>query len=127
MTRNATFSIVPLKQHRCRHDVRNHARNAVLGLTQQILQVQAQAKESKEAVLEFTRDMKRLDYAKRHLKRTITALKRLHIPVHAAEQLRMAAMVNEHQRILQYRAAAHLIVDESCSDILMGTWPAYTR
>jgi hypothetical protein len=86
-----------------------HARNAVIGLTQRVLQVQAQAKKSEEAVLEITRDMKRLDYAKRHLQRTITALKRLHMLLHAAEQLRMAAMVTEQQPIPRYRAAAHLV------------------
>lgn len=86
-----------------------HARNAVAGLTQRVLQVQAQAKKSEEAVLEITRDMKRLDYAKRHLQRTITALKRLHMLLHAAEQLRMAAMVSEQQPIPRYRAAAHLV------------------
>ena len=86
------------------------ARNAVIGLTTRVLQVQAQAKKSEEAVLEITRDMKRLDYAKRHLQRTITALKRLHMLLHAAEQLRMAAMVSEEkQPIPRYRAAAHLV------------------
>ena len=86
-----------------------HARNAVLRLIQRIHQVRAQAQKSEEAVLEITRDMKRLDHAKRHLQRTITALKRLHMLLHAAEQLRMAAMVTSDQPIPQYRAAAHLV------------------
>lgn len=86
-----------------------HARNAVIGLTARVMQVRAQAKKSEEAVLEISRDMKRLDCAKRHLQRTITALKRLHMLLHAAEQLRVAAMVGEGQHIPRYRAAAHLV------------------
>lgn len=74
-----------------------------------LIQVRAQAQKSEEAVLEITRDMKRLDHAKRHLQRTITALKRLHMLLHAAEQLRVAAMVTSDQPIPQYRAAAHLV------------------
>ena len=86
-----------------------HARHAVSGLAQRVLRVRDRAKKSEEAVLEITRDMKRLDYAKRHLQRTITALRRLHMLLHAAEQLRMAAMVTEQQPIPRYRAAAHLV------------------
>jgi len=45
-------------------------------LASRIAQVQSQAQASEVAVLEITKDMKRLDYAKQHLQRTITALKR---------------------------------------------------
>ena len=56
-----------------------HAKAAVQQLATRIAQVQSQAQASEVAVLEITKDMKRLDYAKQHLQRTITALKRLHM------------------------------------------------
>ena len=56
-----------------------HAKAAVQQLASRIAQVQSQAQRSEVAVLEITKDMKRLDYAKQHLQRTITALKRLHM------------------------------------------------
>ena len=61
-----------------------HARNAVHQLASRMHSVKTQALQSESAVIEITRDMKRLDYAKRHLQRTITALKRLHMLLHAA-------------------------------------------
>lgn len=56
-----------------------HVRNATLQLARFIENIRNKAHQSEVAVLEITRDMKRLDYAKRHLQRTITALKRLHM------------------------------------------------
>ena len=99
-----------------------HAHTAILQLTTRIKQVQHQAQKSEAAVLEITRDMKRLDYAKKHLQRTITALKRLHMLLHAAEQLRMAAMVSEVQRIPRYEAAAHLV---DATRLLLGHFEGY--
>ena len=99
-----------------------HAHTAIVQLTTRIKQVQHQAQKSEAAVLEITRDMKRLDYAKKHLQRTITALKRLHMLLHAAEQLRMAAMVSEVQRIPRYEAAAHLV---DATRLLLGHFEGY--
>lgn len=99
-----------------------HARSAVLQLVTRIHQVQMQAQKSELAVLEITRDMKRLDHAKKHLQRTITALKRLHMLLHAAEQLRMAAMVSPTQPIPQYKAAAHLV---DATRLLLGHFEGY--
>ena len=99
-----------------------HARAAVLQLATRIQQVRNQAQKSEVAVLEITRDMKRLDYAKRHLQRTITALKRLHMLLHAAEQLRMAALVTPQQPIPRYEAAAHLV---DATRLLLGHFEGY--
>ncbi|KAL3775457.1 hypothetical protein HJC23_000606 [Cyclotella cryptica] len=99
-----------------------HARNAVLQLALRIKDVKEQAHKSEEAVLEITKDMKRLDYAKRHLQRTITALKRLHMLLHAAEQLRMAAMISEGQPVPNYKVAAHLI---DATRLLLGHFEGY--
>ena len=99
-----------------------HARYAVIQLTKRIQQVQQQAQKSEIAVLEITRDMKRLDFAKKHLQRTITALKRLHMLLHAAEQLRMAAMVTPQQPIPRYATAAHLV---DATRLLLGHFDGY--
>lgn len=49
------------------------------------------------------RDIKQLDFAKRHLQTTITALKRLHMLVSAVDQLSFFA--REHH----YKEAANLV------------------
>jgi len=86
--------------------------------------VKTQALQSESAVLEITRDMKRLDYAKRHLQRTITALKRLHMLLHAAEQLRRAATIDEQNGvgIPNYKAASQLI---DATRLLLGHFEGY--
>ena len=67
------------------------ARAAILRLQGRVETVQSKARLSERAVLEITRDLKRLDFAKRHLSRTITALKRLHMLLHAVDRLHAAA------------------------------------
>ena len=99
-----------------------HAKLAVQQLATRIAQVQSQAQASEVAVLEITKDMKRLDYAKQHLQRTITALKRLHMLLHAAEQLRKAAMVTPQQPIPKYAQAAHLV---DATRLLLGHFDGY--
>jgi hypothetical protein len=99
-----------------------HARNAVLQLAVRIKDVKEQAQKSEEAVLQITKDMKRLDYAKRHLQRTITALKRLHMLLHATEQLRMAVMITERQPVPNYKVASHLI---DATRLLLGHFDGY--
>eukprot|EP00986_Skeletonema_menzelii_P009232 scaffold4151_cov137-Skeletonema_menzelii.AAC.4 len=101
-----------------------HARNAVHQLATRMHSVKTQALQSESAVIEITRDMKRLDYAKRHLQRTITALKRLHMLLHAAEQLRMAATIDESKNcpIPNYKAASQLI---DATRLLLGHFDGY--
>ena len=66
------------------------AKVSVASLEKRIRQVQTKASQSEKTVREITKDMKRLDCAKRHLQRTITTLKRLHMLIHAVEGLRQA-------------------------------------
>ena len=80
-----------------------HAKAAIANLHSRITLVQRKARRSERAVLEITRDMKRLDYAKRHLQKTITALKRLHMLIHAVDQLKRAS------KQMKYREAANLV------------------
>ena len=74
------------------------------------------------AVLEITKDTKRLDHAKRHLQRTITALKRLHMLLHASEMLRMASAVTIEQPVPKYGKAAHLV---DATRLLLGYFKGY--
>ncbi|KAL7553784.1 hypothetical protein ACHAWF_017115 [Thalassiosira exigua] len=98
------------------------ARAASVQLARRVREVRDVARTSEAAVLEITRDMKRLDHAKRHLQRTITALKRLHMLLHAAEQLRAAAAVTPEQPVPRYEAAAHLV---DATRLLLGHFEGY--
>jgi hypothetical protein len=82
------------------------AKASVSSLEQRIRQVQQKASQSEKTVREITKDMKRLDCAKRNLQRTITTLKRLHMLVHAVEQLRLTCLRQPHP---DYKSASHLV------------------
>lgn len=82
------------------------AKASVASLEQRVRQVQQKASQSEQTVREITKDMKRLDCAKRHLQRTITTLKRLHMLIHAVEQLRLACL---HEPFPDYKSASHLV------------------
>jgi vacuolar protein sorting-associated protein 53 len=97
------------RQSETADSTRRHVQDAqasVMALERRILQVKEKAMESERAVLEITADMKRLDCAKRHLQRTITTLKRLHMLVHAVEQLRLTV---HEQPYPDYKNASHLV------------------
>jgi vacuolar protein sorting-associated protein 53 len=97
------------------------AKASVEALVHRIHLVQEKASQSESAVLEITRDMKRMDLAKKHLQRTITTLKRLHMLIHAVEQLRMACL---QQPFPDYRTAAHLV---DATRLLLTHFEAYTQ
>lgn len=82
------------------------AKASIRTLHQRIQLIQSKAATSEETVLEITRDMKRLDCAKRHLQQTITALKRLHMLLYAVDQL--VDCVSDRP-IPKFQEAAHLI------------------
>ena len=79
------------------------AKGAIHELHTKIKDVKSKAEQSELMVQEICRDIKQLDYAKRHLQTTITALKRLHMLVTAVDQLQMMAS-EKH-----YREAANLL------------------
>jgi hypothetical protein len=69
-----------------------------------VREIKAKADASEQLVHEICRDIKALDYAKRHLTMTITALKRLQMLVTATEQLDVMArerMYSEAANLLQ--------------------------
>jgi hypothetical protein len=103
------IAIALQRQSETAESTRRHIQEAqvsVVELHQRVLRVKEKASQSERAVLEITKDMKRLDCAKRHLQRTITTLKRLHMLVHAVEQLRNTAVQIPFP---DYPVAAHLV------------------
>lgn len=76
---------------------------AIRDLFQKIKDIKEKAEESEVMVNEISRDIKKLDYAKRHLTTTITGLKRLHMLVTAVDQLEFMAQRRE------YAEAANLL------------------
>ena len=97
------------------------ARQSVIQLERRIRLVQQKASQSEQAVLEITKDMKRLDCAKRHLQKTITILKRLHMLVHAVEQLRLASLLKPFP---DYKAASQLV---DATRLLLTHFDQYTQ
>jgi len=65
----------------------SQARSAILSLQTKINEIKSKAETSEGMVQEICRDIKKLDYAKRHLTDTITSLKRFHMLVTAVDQL----------------------------------------
>ena len=82
------------------------AKASVVALEHRVRQVKEKASLSEKAVLEITKDMKRLDCAKRHLQRTITTLKQLHMLINAVEQLRVSTITGPFP---DYKTAAQLV------------------
>lgn len=68
-----------------------------------INEIRRKAEQSEVMVQEICRDIKKLDYAKKHLTYTITALRRLAMLINAVDQLQRAV---ERQ---EYSEAAHLL------------------
>ena len=111
------------RQSETADSTRRHVQDAkasVESLERRIRLVQEKASQSEKAVLEITKDMKRLDCAKRHLQRTITTLKRLHMLVHAVEQLRLACLLKPFP---DYKSASHLV---DATRLLLKHFDAYT-
>jgi len=95
------------------------AKRAVHQLHQRVTTVQMKARQSEQAVQEITREMKRLDYAKKHLSKTITALKRLHMLLHAVKQLRHSVRVCDPP---DYKNAVNLV---DAVQLLLGNFRGY--
>lgn len=79
------------------------AKGAIHELHTKIKDIKTKAEQSELMVQDICRDIKQLDYAKRHLQTTITALKRLHMLVTAVDQLQIMS------REKHYREAANLL------------------
>lgn len=93
----------------------------MLALEHRIRLVKEKASYSEKAVLEITKDMKRLDCAKKHLQRTITTLKQLHMLVHAVEQLRLTSITKPFP---DYKTASHLV---DATRLLLAHFDSYTQ
>ncbi|KAK1324550.1 hypothetical protein QJS10_CPA01g00855 [Acorus calamus] len=87
------------------------ATRAVLELTFKIREIKTKAEQSEMMVQEICRDIKKLDFAKKHITTTITALHRLTMLVSAVEQLQVMASKRQYKE-----AAAQLeAVNQLCS------------
>ncbi len=62
-----------------------------------INEIRRKAEQSEVMVQEICRDIKKLDYAKKHLTYTITALRRLAMLINAVGKLPSIAVCNTHQ------------------------------
>ncbi|XP_039030080.1 vacuolar protein sorting-associated protein 53 A-like isoform X2 [Hibiscus syriacus] len=87
------------------------ATHAVEELTYKIREIKTKAEQSEIMVQEICRDIKKLDFAKKHITTTITALHRLTMLVSAVEQLQIMASKRQYKE-----AAAQLeAVNQLCS------------
>ncbi|OMP08173.1 hypothetical protein COLO4_06714 [Corchorus olitorius] len=86
------------------------ATHAVEELTYKIREIKTKAEQSEMMVQEICRDIKKLDFAKKHITTTITALHRLTMLVSAVEQLQVMASKRQYKE-----AAAQLeAVNQLC-------------
>ncbi|KAI8556085.1 hypothetical protein RHMOL_Rhmol05G0224700 [Rhododendron molle] len=87
------------------------ATHAVEELMYKIREIKSKAEQSETVVQEICRDIKKLDFAKKHITTTITALHRLTMLVSAVEQLQVMASKRQYKE-----AAAQLeAVNQLCS------------
>ncbi|XP_075084253.1 vacuolar protein sorting-associated protein 53 A isoform X1 [Nicotiana tabacum] len=87
------------------------ATSAVQELMNKIREIKTKAEQSETMVQEICRDIKKLDFAKKHITTTITALHRLTMLVSAVEQLQVMASKRHYKE-----AAAQLeAVNQLCS------------
>ncbi|CAK7340356.1 unnamed protein product [Dovyalis caffra] len=87
------------------------ATHAVQELMYKIREIKSKAEQSETMVQEICRDIKKLDFAKKHITTTITALHRLTMLVSAVEQLQVMASKRQYKE-----AAAQLeAVNQLCS------------
>ncbi|XP_022936047.1 vacuolar protein sorting-associated protein 53 A [Cucurbita maxima] len=87
------------------------ATSAVEELMSKIREIKTKAEQSETMVQEICRDIKKLDFAKKHITTTITALHRLTMLVSAVEQLQVMASKRQYKE-----AAAQLeAVNQLCS------------
>uniref|UniRef100_A0A1D1YLX4 Vacuolar protein sorting-associated protein 53 n=1 Tax=Anthurium amnicola TaxID=1678845 RepID=A0A1D1YLX4_9ARAE len=87
------------------------ATNAIQELMYKIQEIKTKAEQSEAMVQEICRDIKKLDFAKKHITTTITALHRLTMLVSAVEQLQVMASKRQYKE-----AAAQLeAVNQLCS------------
>ncbi|KAI3459008.1 hypothetical protein Pfo_015671 [Paulownia fortunei] len=87
------------------------ATHAVQELIYKMQEIKTKAEQSESMVQEICRDIKKLDFAKKHITTTITALHRLTMLVSAVEQLQVMASKRQYKE-----AAAQLeAVNQLCS------------
>ncbi|PKK67113.1 vacuolar protein sorting-associated protein 53 [Rhizophagus irregularis] len=79
----------------------DEAKRAIEELFKRIREIKDKATQSEVMVQEITKDIKSLDFAKRHLTISITALKRLQMLVTAVDQLKIMAHMKQYKETSQ--------------------------
>ena len=87
---------------RARQELRS-SQASICEMLHQVSQIRSKAAETETMVQEICRDIKKLDFAKKHLTSTVTALRRLGMLITAVDQLQLAAERRE------FGDAAHLL------------------
>ncbi|KAL6586531.1 HIT domain protein [Orobanche minor] len=87
------------------------ATHAVQELICKMQEIKTKAEQSESMVQEICRDIKKLDFAKKHITTTITALHRLTMLVSAVEQLQVMASKRQYKEV----AAQLEAVNQLCS------------
>ncbi|KAL6565339.1 HIT domain protein [Orobanche gracilis] len=87
------------------------ATHAVQELIYKMQEIKTKAEQSESMVQEICRDIKKLDFAKKHITTTITALHRLTMLVSAVEQLQVMASKRQYKEV----AAQLEAVNQLCS------------
>ena len=81
----------------------NSAKTAIQDLCQKISDIKSKATQSERMVQEICADIKKLDFAKKHLQTTISQMRKLQMLVTAVQQLEMLS--REHK----YKDAADML------------------
>ncbi|PKA50631.1 hypothetical protein AXF42_Ash017970 [Apostasia shenzhenica] len=87
------------------------ATHAVQELMHKIHEIKMKAEQSETMVQEICRDIKKLDFAKRHITTTITALHRLTMLVSAVEQLQVMASKRQYKEAAAQLEAVNQLCD----------------
>lgn len=105
------------------------AKRVIVELFLRIDQIKSKAAQSEEMVEMITGDIKQLDYAKRHLTTSITALRRINMLISAVEQLKAmsqrkqfreaASILQAVQQLISYfKAYKHIRKIQEYTDII---------
>ncbi len=92
---NCNKTLTPVIMHRQDLD---KSKMEIQELFGKINEIRRKAEQSEVMVQEICRDIKKLDYAKKHLTYTITALRRLAMLINAVGKLPSVVLCNTHQK-----------------------------
>ncbi|ORX61759.1 hypothetical protein DM01DRAFT_1380582 [Hesseltinella vesiculosa] len=90
----------------------SHTKSAIQSLFQNIQDIKTKAAQSEAMVQDITRDVKTLDFAKRHLTHSVTVLKRLQMLVTAVDQLETMTSNKQYKECAQLLQAVTQLMQQ---------------